>query len=161
MYHIGEKIMHRQAGACYIKQITDMDVDDVLKHYYVLEPLLDTKSCIYVSMDENKQKNIRPVIKPEELKNALSEADSNPMEWMENPKQRYVQFNKLIASFSFQDMLLTFQCLSAQKSESKLNANDEQSLTSVQKLLFSEMSVILNVKYDDIVKNPSHFMNVH
>lgn len=160
MFNIGDKVIHRQEGACTIKGLVDMNVDRVSKQYYLLEPLTDLKTSIYVSADADKQKNIRHTIKPNDLKTAQEEIKESPMEWVDNPKQRNQSLTKLITSMNFKEVLSSWECLRTRKLHNKLNPRDVQLLRVAQKLIFSEVAMIMDVKYEEIEACPKTFMSL-
>ena len=158
MYQVGDKVMHKQEGACFIKSVVSMKMGTELKDYFLLEPLLNAKTSVYVSINSDKQENIRPVIDVEELQTALLEATDSPLEWVDNPKLRLLNYTKVMAMFRFQDTLQTMGCLLLQNDRKKLSAKDELFLVTVKKLIYSEIAIVKNIDYAKIAANPEKYM---
>ena len=152
MYKVGDKVMHRREGACYITQTTDMKMEDVQREYFVLSPILAKESNIYVSVDCQKQKSIRPVINREELQEFEKSMHFLNSEWIVDAKVRYRQFMNGISTFDFQEILDIYKCLIRQKEIQTLAAKDKEFLFTVEKLIGSEIAILLELSYDRVLE---------
>lgn len=150
--------MHRQEGACYIKEIVDMKFDNKSKEYLRLLPLLDGKASVYVSMDAEKQKNIRPIVNSSEFKDAQQEVQEHPLEWLDDQKQRFGMMTKNISSFGFKELLLTLSCLRKQNEEKKLSPKDTELMAAAQRLVYSELAIMFDTDYEIIAAEPQKYI---
>lgn len=158
MYKIGDKVMHRQEGACFIREIVDMKMNNETKKYYLLVPLLNLKTNVYVSMDKMKQKSIRPVIRLDEYQAAQLVMKNSPQQWDDNSKRRILSLTKIIAAFDFQEVLLTLACLRDQNEKKRLSSREDEILKTAQRLIFSEIAIMLNIDYSVVAANPSNYI---
>lgn len=148
MYNIGDKVIHQCEGACYIKDIVDLNQNDSIKQYYILEPLLNKKANVYISTDEDKQRRIRSAIDITELKKSENIVFDTKINWIDDAKKRYTEYNKFISSFDFLDVMLLIKSLLTKKTTHALTTTDQNLLTAAQRLVYSEMAIVLNQDYD-------------
>lgn len=158
MYKIGDKVMHRQEGACFIRQIVDMKMNNETKKYYLLVPMLNLKTNVYVSMDRMKQKNIRPVIRLNEYQAAQLKVKHSPQAWDDDSKRRILSLTKIMLAFDFQEVLLTLSCLQEQNEKKKLSSRESEILKAAQRLIYSEIAIILNLDYDVVAASPEKYI---
>ena len=149
MYKVGDKVIHQQEGACYIREIVDVETDHILKHYYRLEPVFDKKTKIFISINAKNQNRIRPAIKL----SALRESAENPPQepWINNPKERYRMYSKSINTFEFEDVLQIYNNLSRQNIKKPLGSQDSQLLLIAEKLICSEIAIIFDQPYEFVL----------
>lgn len=160
MYKVGDKVIHNQEGACCIKEIVDLNVGGAVKEYFLLIPIMNEATTIYISTGTDKQRNIRPVITSENYKKIMSEVSDAPLEWIEDPKQRIKLLSNMISSFDFKELLLVLDCLNTHENEKSLSNKDTEFLMFAKKLVFSELSVLLDVEYNMIDADPGAYISL-
>lgn len=158
MYKVGDRVMHRREGACLINEVVEMNVNRERKQYFLLVPLMDATAVVYVSTDMEKQNNIRPIIKLEEFETARAELEETPMDWIIDSKQRFGELNKRSRSFDFKELLLTMMCLKTQHKIKKLNNRDLELLTSINKMVSSELASLLNLDYNALIADEELYL---
>lgn len=158
MYKLGDKVIHRQEGACQIQKFINMkNGRNEDKEYFLLVPLLNSRSFIYISVDADNQKNIRPIIKQDDLRTVEKEIEDNPLEWIDNSKHRFDVLRKCINNFNFKEVALVLESLKTHNDLKRLNNRDGELFLKAKKLIFSEIAALLNVDYDLIVANPAMY----
>lgn len=160
MYKVGDKVIHNQEGACRIREIVDLNISGAVNEYFLLIPILNEATTIYISTGTNKQRNIRPVITSDKYKKIMSEVSDAPLEWIEDPKQRIKLLSNMISSFDFKELLLALECLNTHENEKSLSNKDTEFFMFAKKLVFSELSILLDVDYDMIDANPGSYISL-
>lgn len=148
MYKIGDKVMHQNEGACQISHIVKMNVNDKNKDYFRLTPLLNENACVYISLDHDNELRVRPVITLEDAEQYLSCCDENP--WIADSKKRIKFANDSVHSFDFYRNMMLIKMYLKQEKEKQLSPNDRQLLHSAQKLVYSEIAMVMEQKYDEV-----------
>ncbi len=153
MYKVGDKVVHQREGACVITNMIDMEMNDVKRQYYVLEPVIDKKSNVYISIQMNCQGSIRPAIEDAELSMPQCSQAVWDSKWISDSKERYRTYGKCISTFEFHEVLDIFICLTLQKKEKDLASKDSELMLSAEKLVCSEMALLLNDSYDNVLRS--------
>lgn len=157
MYHIGDKVMHKSTGACYVTDIVSMSADNSKKKqsYYKLEPILDSRSTIYVLIDEAKSLRTRPVISSTQLSEQMLSIQKSDGEWIENQMERQKAALESIKSFDFLPKGKFLKMLIKRSTEKNLNVRDKEVLNNIMVSVYSELAIIQNRSYEDVaLENP-------
>lgn len=147
MYKIGDKVVHQMEGACFIVDLVKMEHTNIKKEYYILNPIRDKKSRLYIAKDHNSNR-IRPAISQQQMKEYENIANSNAPSWIADAKTRNLTYSKTIHEFDFLNVLLLLKNLIAQRAKKNLCANDSQLLVTAKRLIYSEISIVINKEYD-------------
>lgn len=158
MYKIGDKVIHKREGACYITELTQMELNNISKEYYVLEPLVDKKASIYISVDQKNQGHIRPAITQVQMKEYEAAVDSMNPDWIEDAKVRHKKYIETLSSFEFLEVFSVLKYLTVRNTKKPLCAKDEQLLLTAQKLIYSEISIVLNEEYSIVADKVKEFL---
>ena len=80
MLKVGEKVLYGAAGACTITEICKKRFGDAEeREYYVLVPIHDSRSTLYVPLDNEKLRaKMKKLLSAEEIEALI---DSMPKEW--------------------------------------------------------------------------------
>lgn len=155
MYKTGDKVVHQLEGACYIVDIADMPSNKKSKKYYILESILDKKTRIYVSMQNTDR--IRSAVTQKQLQEFEDIANSQDADWIDDPMRRGKAYLKVIQEFDFLEGLLMIKNLLTRQATNSLGANDKKLLVTAQKLIFSEISIVLNKEYNLVAEKINEF----
>lgn len=158
MYKVGDKVVHQREGACYIKDQVCIEVDRTTKEYYVLEPLADKRTCIYISMDPKKQKSIRRAITRKKLKEFEIMLDTLSGVWIEDARKRQQSYTKTVRTFDFLEVLSILKMMTVNNSIKKLPANDSPLLMTAEKLIYSEIAIVLELSYELVTERMKKFL---
>lgn len=159
MYKIGDKVIHQQEGACHIKGLVYMEMDYITKQYYILEPVFDKKAKVYISIENHKNKErIRPAVSLTQMKESEIIADSIAPDWIVDPKRRHHAYLDIIYHFEFLDVFLVLKYLTVQNKKKALCATDKELLLTAQKLIYSEISIVLNLGYEVVAEKVKKFL---
>lgn len=150
MYKTGDKVIHQLEGACFIVDITKIKCDHEVKEYYILESILDKKTKIYVSLQRTDR--IRAAITQNQLEEYKTHVTNEETVWIDDPIKRSKAYLKAIQEFDFLETLLMIKNLISRQTEKDLGANDKKLLVTAQKLVFSEISIVLDKEYDSVAE---------
>ena len=105
MYQIGDYIVKSVNGICEVKDIIHPDfVDDTKKLYYLLQPLSDEKTLLYVPTSRNDG-SMRPVITEKEAQELIQMIPAINEPWINNERDRERNYKEAIKSNNPQKLI--------------------------------------------------------
>ena len=97
MYSVNERIHYGGSGVCVIQEITTMRFGRTRERYYVLKPVYQNASVIYVPVDNQQLvSKMRPVISRAEVDQLIESMPEIPTAWEDDPQARKLTFDKLV-----------------------------------------------------------------
>ena len=152
MYSVNEKIHYGGSGVCVIQEIASMRFGRTRERYYVLKPVYQNTSLIYVPV-ENAQlvAKMRPVISREEVDSLIDGMADIPTAWEEDPQARKASFDALLRSNECRSLIVIIKTLNAHKERRQadgknLHVADETYLREAQRLLYDEFAGALDIQ---------------
>ncbi|MBR3076454.1 MAG: hypothetical protein IKH07_00850 [Oscillospiraceae bacterium] len=152
MYSVNEKIHYGGSGVCLIQDITTMRVGRTREKYYVLKPVYQNSSLIYVPVDNDRlTAKMRPVLSREEVDQLIADIDEIPTAWEDDPQARKASFDALLRSNQCRDLIVLIKTLNAHKelrqADGKaLHVVDETFLREAKRLLYDEFAGALELQ---------------
>ena len=152
MFSVNEKIHYGGSGVCVIQEIATMRFGRTREKYYVLKPVYQNASVIYVPV-ENQQlvSKMRPVLSREEVDRLIDDMPDIPTAWEEDPQARKASFDALLRSNECRSLIVIIKTLHAQKERRQadgktLHVADETYLREAQRLLYDEFAGALEIQ---------------
>lgn len=154
MYNVGDVVIYSSHGLCSIEDICEQTFSDITKTYYVLQPLNDLKLTIRTPTD-NAKKQLRDIIDKEEALKILHSFNSPGVEWIEQNTHRMRFHVEIIKTGDRQKQANLLNTLLRKKLEyvaieKKFPQQEEKFLQSLQEVIFSEFSIVLNKTSEEI-----------
>ncbi len=148
-----ELIMHESAGVCRLRGREKLDRHH--GYYYVLCPLYDSSSTLYVPVDSDRI-HLRPIMSREDamaLIEKLPEVEVLHFESLNDQKQRSSEILKSGDPLRLAQLAKTiYQSKSRRSRSSKITyTSDHNILRQVEKLLFGELAVALDIQRADVL----------
>ena len=154
MFEIGRFVCYRAEGVC---QITDVREEafggSEKKPYYVLTPVGDVKSTVYVPCDsEVLTSRMRPLLSAEEICALVEDTRGERMEWIPESRLRNTKFRDILAEGDRRELLVLLFTLMAHAETvgAKKNSTvDENAARRARKLLLEEFSVTTDLETEE------------
>lgn len=152
MYSVNEKIHYGGSGVCVIQEIATMRFGRTRERYYVLKPVYQNASVIYVPVDnEQLVAKMRPVLSREEVDRLIEDMDEIPTAWEEDPQARKARFDALLRSNDCRSLIVIIKTLNAHRERRQadgktLHVADESYLREAQRLLYDEFAGALEIQ---------------
>ncbi len=157
MFKIGEKIIYGVSGIYTLEDIREETVLGVKHTYYILNSDGGNQSKIYVPTDsETLVSAMRKPLSRKEAKALIADIKNIPeAEWHKDSRKRSAEYRTLMESGNPRDIISVIKALyKSAKSRldegKKVYMTDENSMRKAEKLLYSELSLALNIPEDDI-----------
>ena len=151
MYQAGQQVVYGIHGVCTVTNIETKIVDRKKIPYYVLEPVDQPGACYYVPTEKPAAvAKMNPLLTVEEWQTLVSEVIAEQTVWINDENQRKLRYRELIGCGDRRAILNVVKALYTHKRQQaelgkKFHLCDENFLRDGERLLCSEMSVIMNI----------------
>ena len=164
MYKIGENLVYASNGVMCVVDIRDEQIGDTSRSYYVLRSAFGkSESLVFVPTDNDRLTSLmHPILTRDEAEKFLSlPIDLSLIEWNENSRARTEYFKRVIESGERARILAMIRAIyeSGLRREAQGKKNflsDETVKQRAEKLLSSELSIVLSISEDEalaLIKN--------
>lgn len=156
MLNIGETIIYGTNGACFIKNIETMNFGKESMEYYVLTPVFDENSKIYVPVgSEAANTKMRKILSKDEFDSIILSLKEEKTEWIDDDNERKKYGDSVIASGDRKEIMLLIGMIYMKKQELKakkkhLYAIDEKLLNEGEKIIENELAYILGIEKEKV-----------
>ncbi len=155
MYNIGDKVLYGGEGVCRISGIEDKRIAGQVISYYVLCRVDGVNSVFFVPVKSRAaEEKMRKVISAGEIKKIVSEA--KPVKLCDTERERKELYKSAVCSADRPLLASLIKSVCAEKEAlerlgKKLHKTEEYFLSDAQKMLYSELSSVMNINKDDVL----------
>lgn len=156
MYKIGDTVLYGSNGVCEIAEITIKQIGREKIEYYVLKPVCNSASTLFVPTgNETLVGKMRYILNQEEVKNIIENIGEVP-DWISDKVERINICKEIIASGDLQKLvnlvrLLRFHEKAQMKRGKHLQMADERILKEVEKMVSDEISIVMNIERSSVI----------
>ncbi|HHZ05451.1 MAG TPA: CarD family transcriptional regulator [Clostridiales bacterium] len=157
MFEINDTIFYGGDGVCTITEISKKKCGTNTFLYYVLKPLYQNNSTIFVPVNnESLVSKMRNVLTKDEAYNIINALPIKYDIWTDNKNERLQTFKEILASGNPLDLIKLITTLYNHQKEQvllgkRLNRSDEQQLKDAEKMLYDEFAVALEIQPDEVL----------
>lgn len=147
MFEIGEVIVHNKLGLCSIKDITTINDMD----YYVLTSKKDTTKIMIPITNSNNL--IRKTTTKQEIDELVTKIPNIKVDSINDFKTRVRKYDELLKSGQTEKLVVLLKMIyNYKKEKNNLTAADKEISKTAEKLLFDELSYVLDIKSNEVEK---------
>ena len=156
MYKAGDHIVYGSHGVCTVSELRHMAFGAEHKDYYVLSPINDARSTIFVPVDsENLVGQMKRVLTKDEIDELLHSVEPGFLEWIPDDAERKAFCTLTIKSGDRLEMLHMIDMLCMHRERMKdqkkhFHVTDEKFLREAEKLLHGEFSFVLGIPINEV-----------
>lgn len=127
------------------------------REYYVLQPVYDERSTVYIPTDSEKlSSHMRSLLSEKEVYEIINAMPAKGFDWIQNDKERGERFRSLLEGGSISDIVNLISTLHRRKTElaergKKLRSSDEIIMQRAERLLYGEFAWVLGIKPGEVV----------
>lgn len=150
MFEIGDYVMSANNGICRIedKVRLELPMGDKDRLYYLLVPLEEKQTKIYIPVNGEKQR-MRKVLDEESAWNVIDDIPGIDATWIQNDKQREQTYKDAIFSCEPKRLIGILKCMylrnQKRSAEGKKNTTvDERYFRLAENNLYSELAFAMN-----------------
>lgn len=158
MLKVGEKVLYGAAGACTITEICTKKFGDAgEREYYVLVPIHDSRTTLYVPVDNEALKaKMKKLLSAEEIEALIDSMPQEEFVWIADEKARQEKFKETLKSGDRRELMGMAKVLYAHRKKvmsmgRKLHTTDERMFREAEKLLCDEFAVVLGMKPAEVM----------
>ncbi len=155
MFKIGDFVVKPNTGICKIKDVVYMSLSGKeKKQYYMLMPLEDTRSVLYVSIDADRTR-LRPIMTKEDAQAFISKIKDIDAVWVPNDKIRDQQYKSAFQTNEPEALVAVIKNLNNRSrirlaQGKKITLTDERYFKQAEKVLYTELSISLGIEIEDV-----------
>ncbi len=148
MLSINDTVVYGTVGVCQVEGIEDMTIGRETKKYYVLKPIANGSSTVYIPLDSEKLiAKARKIISKPELDKLLQSDFAD--EWNENSTERAVMYTDIIKSGDRSRIIGIMLTLAKRRKAligtgKKLRISDERAMRDCERIIGDEASYVLD-----------------
>lgn len=156
MYSINDTVLYGANGVCRVSDICQKEFSGTAKDYYILRPISNEALTIFVPVNNKLLTDkIKRILSQKEICELISSLSNEPISWIEDDMERKEHYRSVLLSGNRRENLKMIRELYIHKQEQqskgkKMHLSDEQFLKEAEKLLYSEFSLVLNIKEDEV-----------
>ncbi len=155
MFKINDTVMYSTVGVCLVEGIEDLTLGRETKQYYVLKPLSNGGSTVYIPLDnEQLLAKVRKVMTADELSSLLS-CDFTD-EWDDDSTARAAAYAEIIKSGDRSRIIGVILTLNNRRRSlsgtgKKLRISDERALRDCERILGDEIAYVLGISNEKAI----------
>lgn len=155
MFKAGEYVIKPNTGICRIKEIVTMNLGGGgEKDYYLLQPINDSRSTLYVTVDADRTK-LRLAMSKEEAEIFIREIPNIEAAWIANDKLREQRYKDAFRSNEASDLVAIIKNMHIRGKErmaagKKTTATDIKYFQQAEEILCSELAFSLDIKIEEV-----------
>jgi CarD family transcriptional regulator len=148
VFSVGDKVIYGSKIVCRFNGIEDKNFDNETRRYYVLKPIFENTSTIFLPVDgDDIAGKLRRPLTIEEIYLSIKEIAYEDTIWTDNTNEREERYKQLLAEDDHVIILKLIVTLHLRKERGeKLNNSDEHTLKNAMQVLCDELAYILNLK---------------
>lgn len=156
MFEIGEHVVCGNKGVCVVEDITTLNIlgVDKEKKYYILKPIYQSGSTVYVPVDSSKE-SIRRVLSPEETRKLIETIPELPLIDITNDKLSEQAYKECMRENRCEEWVRIIKTIYLRKQKRmqagrKVTAVDAKYFHLAEENLYGELAVALGLNREDV-----------
>ena len=153
---VNDTILYGMNGVCKVVEKKEKEFNGEKEEYYVLKPLHNQKSTIYIPVNcEKAAARIYPILSIEEIYELINSiSDENTM-WIPNEEKRKKEYQRILVSGDRLQIIQLIRMLYLKQEEreeegKRLYVSDERFMRDAEKILYEEFSHVLEITPEQV-----------
>ena len=152
MFKVDDVIVYSTQGVCRIEGVEEKTVSGTKKNYFVLKPVNDNGSTMFVPTDNPQAlKKMRRLLTESEILKLIDSMPEEQTVWIENDNDRKEHYKKILASGDHVELIKMIKAIYAHKKEceakgKRLHMTDEHFFKDAEQNLYNEFQYVLKIK---------------
>lgn len=157
MFCVGQTVLYGSNGVCMVDDVTEKRIGKTKMQYYVLKPLCNNTSTLFVpTANQQLVSKMRRILTEDEAEAILR--DLPPCgDWNDNKQERSEQFRAIITEGSCVELIRLIRLVRTHGQEQlaggkRLHITDERFLKEAEKMVCEEFSLVLHISRDEVLE---------
>jgi CarD family transcriptional regulator len=157
VYGVNDTVLYKAHGVCRITAITEKEINGRSQEYFVLKPVFDDKSTIFLPVQNKKtSERMRRVLSADEIYSLIKAMPNERTIWIDNESDRKQQYKKIIAGGDRTALVSLIKTLYLHQQEQrvigkKFHVSDENFMKDAEKMLYEEFAHVLDINRDQVL----------
>lgn len=157
MYQVNNTVSYGTHGVCQIAEIGEKNLTGKSIEYYILKPVYNESSTLYVPVHNEKLTGkMRRILSVQEIRKMIQDMPYHQEDWIENENLRKTRYRELLDEGNRTELLKMLRTLYLHQQEQvskgkKLHNTDERFFREAEKLLFDEIALVLHIKPNQVL----------
>ncbi len=157
LFSVGDIFVYGASGVCRVDDICVRDCGTGKREYYVLQPVYDARSTVYIPTDSEKlAAHARSLLSEKEVYDIIDTMPSAGVDWVQNDKERSERFRTMLENGTRADVVSLISTLHNRRTElagrgKKLRSSDEAIMQRAERLLYGEFAWVLGIDPSEVV----------
>ena len=158
MFQVNDVIIYGAHGVCKITGTEEKIVGGTKKTYFVLKPVSDKGSTIFVPTDNALVlKKMRRLLTKEEIHKLIDSMGTENGLWVDNENERKELYKNILARGDHQELIKMIKAIYAHKKAreaegKRLHMSDERFFKDAEQILYNEFQYVLDLGgKDDLI----------
>lgn len=159
MFQVNDVIIYGVQGVCKIIGTEEKNVSGKKRTYFVLKPVPDNGSTIFVPTDnENVLRKMRRLLTPNEIHKLIDSMRSENALWIANENERKEMYKNILAKGDHMELIRMIKAIYAHRKEreaagKRLHMSDERFFKDAEQILYNEFQYVLDLgSKDDLMR---------
>ncbi len=155
MFHVNDVIIYGVQGVCKITGAEEKNLSGKKKTYFVLKPVSDKGSTIFVPMDNALAlKKMRRLLTKDEIHKLIDSMGSEKPVWVENENERKELYKNILVKGHHLELIKMIKAIYTHKKEreaegKRLHMSDERFFKDAEQILYNEFQYVLDLNCKD------------
>lgn len=158
MYKIDETVLYGVNGICTITDIEEKKINKEIKKYYVLKPVYNKASTLFVPVDsEQLTGKMRKILSKSEIYELIESISKEDAEWIDNEQERNRTYNEILKSGDRREIMKMLRSLHNHRMKikdtgRKFHVADEKIMRAAESVLHEEFAYVLDIKKENVTQ---------
>lgn len=157
MFQKNEVIRYGAHGVCRIQEVTEKNLNGALVEYYVLRPVYNDTSTLYVPAHNPALTNqMQRILSEAEVKALIHSMPQEETAWIDNEEARKGRYQRILADGDRLELVRMIKALYFHQQElrskgRKLHISDDRFFKDAEKMLYEEFALVLQIEKEEVL----------
>lgn len=157
MFRPNETVLYGAQGVCQVEGIIQKEVNGHAMDYYVLKPVYNVNSVIYVPVQNTALTDkMRRVLAADEIRAIIRTMPQGDSLWIEDENERKIKYREILTRGDRRELIQLIKALylhqqDLQKKGKRLHSSDERFLKDAEKMLYDEFALVLHIQPEQVL----------
>lgn len=158
MFRMGDVVLYGIQGICKISGIEVKQIGKTALDYYVLNPVFNESTALFVPVDNEKlTTKMQNILGIKEVKQLIEKAQQISVLEICDEATKRERYREILSSGNREELISLIKTIRLEREKrsklnKKLNMSDEQTLYKAERLLFNEIAYVLEIEPQEVQK---------
>lgn len=158
LFRMGDVVLYGIQGICKISGIEVKQIGKTALDYYVLNPVFNESTALFVPVDNEKlTTKMQNILGVKEVKQLIEKAQQISVLEICDEATKRERYREILSSGNREELISLIKTIRLEREKrsklnKKLNMSDEQTLYKAERLLFNEIAYVLEIEPQEVQK---------